>query len=85
MKIVIEHCRYAPKWDTLEMLLREATNDQSATITRLNRPDGQCGYREPGIYELDLRRDNNTTLAITLEVVAVGNKPTILTDPRTTT
>lgn len=78
MKIVIEHCRYTPKWDTLQQMLREATADESATITRINRPDRQCGYREPGIYEIDVRRDNNTILPVTLEVVAVGHKPTIL-------
>jgi len=72
MEITITHCRYTPKWETLQTVIREATNDESATLTRIRREDGGCGYREPGVYNLGVRRDNQTILPIKLTIVAVG-------------
>lgn len=78
MKIVIEHCRYAPKWETLEALLKETTNNPEARIKSVDREDNGTDYRKPGVYNIGLDQGNQTTLPITLEVVAVGHKPTIL-------
>jgi hypothetical protein len=72
MRITIDHCRYTPKWETLQQVIREATNDESASITRINRKDGGCNYRAPGEYDLDVRRDNQTILPVHLDVRAVG-------------
>ena len=72
MKIVITHCRYTPKWESLQQIIREATNDESATLTRISRKDGGCDYRAPGEYDLDVRRDNQTILPVHLDVRAVG-------------
>lgn len=75
MEITITHCRYTPKWETLEQVIREATNDESSTLVRINRIsrcDNGCDYRKPGQYDLDVRRDNETILPVKLTVKAVG-------------
>lgn len=72
MEITITHCRYTPRWDSLQTVIREATNDTSATLTRISRVDGGCDYRKPGVYDLDVRRDNQTILPVKLTVKAVG-------------
>lgn len=72
MKITITHCRYTPKWESLQTVIREATNDEKATITRIARKDGKCDYRAPGEYDLDVRQSNQTILPVKLTVVGVG-------------
>jgi hypothetical protein len=72
MKIVITNCRHTPKWESLQTIIREATCDEKATITRISRKDRGCDYRAPGEYELDLRQANGTVLPIELNVVGVG-------------
>ena len=74
MQITLTHCRYTPKWDSLQTIIREATNDESCEITRISRVDNGCDYRAPGEYELDAKRSNNTILPIRLTVVAVGKE-----------
>ena len=75
MEIVIEHARYAPKWETVQQLLRETTNNTKATITKIDREDKGTDYRKTGVYNIMLDQGNNTALPITLEVVPVGQKP----------
>ena len=68
MDITITNCRYTPKWVTLQSLIRETTHDKKATITRISRPDGHCGYREPGEYDLAARLGAGDSLNIRLTV-----------------
>jgi hypothetical protein len=72
MEITITHCRYTPRWDTLQKAIREATADPSATINRIQRADRSCDYRKPGEYSVHVRRDNDTVLPVKLIVKAVG-------------
>lgn len=74
MRITIDHCRYTPKWDSLQTIIREATNDESCVITRISRVDKGCDYRKPGEYDLDVTRDNQTILPVKLVCVAVGHR-----------
>ena len=75
MEITITHCRYAPKWESLEQVIREATNEPEGRLVKIDRADGRCNYRNPGLYHLRFEQSNNTLLPIRLEVVAVGQKP----------
>ena len=72
MKITITHCRYAPRWETLENVVREATNNAKATLIGISRDDGGCDYHSPGTYSLKFRQGNDTVLPVCLTVVAVG-------------
>ena len=71
MEIAITHCRCTPRWDSLQTIIRESTNDESATLIRINRPDGCCDYRRPGVYELDVLIRNQTILPVKLTVTGV--------------
>ena len=74
MEIVITNCRYAPSWDSLQTVIRDAVNDPEGTIVRITREDNGCGYREPGKYNLSfLAGDRQTSLPILLNIVAVGH------------
>jgi hypothetical protein len=81
MKITITHCRYTPKWSTLQEVIREVTNDESCVISRIQRHDKGCGYRDPGEYELDVRRNNETILPVKLTVVAVRQQNMVVAGP----
>ena len=72
MDIVITHCRYAPRWETLETMIREATNEADGRLVRIKRKDNGVDYRAIGVYRLDFRQNNKTILPITLRVVGVG-------------
>lgn len=72
MKVVIEHARFAPKWETLEQLLRETTNNPDATITKIDREDNGVNYSETGVYNIMFKQGNNTSLPIRLEVIPIG-------------
>ncbi|RKZ86254.1 MAG: hypothetical protein DRQ39_05945 [Gammaproteobacteria bacterium] len=75
MEITITHCRYAPKWESLQQVIRETTNEPRGQLVRISRDDNGCSYRAPGVYSLEFRQNNNTVLPIRLEIVAVGKKP----------
>ena len=73
MQITITHCRYAPKWDSLQTVIREVVNDPDGTIIRIARKDNGCNYRSPGKYSLSFLSGNKTqSLPIELNIVAVG-------------
>jgi len=72
MEIIITHCRYAPKWDSLQTVIQEATNEPEGELRRIARHDKECNYREPGVYSLGFVLSNGCTLPITLNVIAVG-------------
>ncbi len=61
MKITITDCKYTPSWETLEQVLREATDRLVGQIVRISRKDKGCGYREVGEYEVDFRNEEGTT------------------------
>jgi hypothetical protein len=75
VEITITHCRYAPKWESLEKVIREATNEPEGRLVKIDRADGRCNYSKPGLYHLRFEQSNNTLLPIRLEIVAVGEKP----------
>ena len=54
IKITISGVVQAPKWDTLQDLLRESLKDKQALLTRISRPDNRCDYRANGDYELSI-------------------------------
>ena len=74
MEITITHCRYAPKWEALQTLIRQVTNEPDGIITTLNRVDKGTDYRKPGVYSIKFRLSSKCLLPITLNVVAVGKK-----------
>jgi hypothetical protein len=82
MEITITHCRYAPKWESLEKVIREATNEPEGRLVKIDRADGRCDYSKPGLYHLRFEQSNQTLLPIRLEIVAVGQKPESDTDRR---
>jgi hypothetical protein len=72
MRITINHCRYAPRWETINQVIREATNDPKGQLIRISRRDNGCDYRAPGIYDLDFRyggERRDIVLPIELEIV----------------
>jgi len=70
MNITITHCRYAPRWDTLERLLQETTNQPNGTLIRIARKDGGANYSSPGQYEARFRPENQlTVLLVNLDVL----------------
>ena len=71
LEITIKGARYTPKWDTLQTAVREMIHpdgDSDATLVKISRPDNKCGYREPGVYELNVRVDGDIMpLKLTVE------------------
>lgn len=65
MEITITNCRHTPRWATLQEVIREVFDDDSALIVRISRPDGGCDYRKHGVYNLDVL-SCGTTLPVKL-------------------
>ena len=76
MKIVIEHCRRAPKWESLQQVLKEALGDEDGHFTKIDRVDDHIDHGATGAYKLMWANDHNeqTLLPITLICVAVGHR-----------
>lgn len=77
MNIVITHCRYIPKWDSLQTIIREATNEPDGKLIQISRRDKGCNYRELGIYDLKFRfggERKDLISRITLNVKGMGEK-----------
>lgn len=55
MKIRIEGAQNAPKWETLESIIRESVNDDTGKLIRIARVDGRSNYHGCGEYDLDFR------------------------------
>lgn len=75
MEITITNCRYTPKWETLEKIIREAVGEPEESrgrITRISRCDKCCDYRQPGKFNLEFIRGDNTVLPIHLNIVSDG-------------
>jgi hypothetical protein len=53
IKITIDGVRYTPGWETLQTVMRDATNCDDIRFVRIDRKDNGCGYRGPGEYEID--------------------------------
>lgn len=71
MNITIDHCRYTPRWETLEKMIREATASKGQLI-RIARKDKGCNYRAPGTYEVGYQyEDSRIILPITLTIKGV--------------
>ena len=43
MKITMTRCRYTPKWETLERLIKEATNQPYGFLIGIRRRDNRDG------------------------------------------
>jgi len=67
MEITITQCTNAPKWETLEQIIREVTANQRGRLVKIDREDGRCDYRAPGVYNIGFQ-DNNTFLSVRLNV-----------------
>lgn len=67
MKITISQCRYCPKWETIQQLLQEATNNPTGRIVGILRADRGCDYRKTGTYYLGFN-NGLTSLPVTLEI-----------------
>ena len=74
MEITITNCQFAPKWESLEQIIKEATNKPQGRLVRISRQDNGCNYRAPGTYSLGFRQSNSdmNILSITLNVVATA-------------
>jgi len=73
MKITIEHCRYAPKWETLNKMLKEVLADPDGRLSKIDRVDGGVDYHATGRYNLEWDdRRSHAVLPITLVCVPVG-------------
>ena len=74
MEITITNCQYAPTWESLEQVIKEATNKPEGRLVRISRDDNGVNYRAPGVYSLGFRQSNSdmTILSITLNVVATA-------------
>lgn len=72
MEITITNCQQAPKWESLEQVIKEATNSPQGRLVRISRKDNGVNYRGPGVYSLGFRESNSeqTTLSITLNIVS---------------
>lgn len=68
MTITITNCKLAPKWTTINHLVREATG-QPGTLVRIARRDNGVDYRALGEYDLSYRiHDSLDVLHVTLSV-----------------
>jgi len=68
MNITIDNCKYTPRWDTLQTLIREVTDDSKGVMIGINRKDGGCDYRGPGGYMVSFRQSDSSILSVNLEV-----------------
>ena len=68
MQITITHARYAPSWELMEKMIREATNEPSGQLVKIARVDRSSDYRALGKYTLGFRQSNNTILPINLDI-----------------
>jgi hypothetical protein len=75
MQITISNARHAPKWETLQTIIRE-TVDGNATLNMIDRLDGGANYNGTGEYELSYSngvQSIHISLSVTpLEYVAVS-------------
>ena len=55
MRIKIEGAKNAPKWETLQSMIRESINDDAGKLVRIARTDNGCDYHGCGEYDLDFR------------------------------
>jgi len=78
MIIKITDCTLAPKWETLQTMVRESIYDKDAVFTKINRKDSGCNYRSPGEYELELRKSNGTVKKIDLSIENSSSPPNML-------
>ena len=68
MRITIQGTLVAPKWETLQNVIRESMDDDTALLIRIARVDGGANYRSPGLYDLDVLLDDGSMLGIVYEV-----------------
>jgi len=52
MEIKITGAKHAPSWEALQTVIRTSLADDTGRITRINRRDGGCSYRDKGTYDL---------------------------------
>ncbi len=70
MKITIEGSDSAPKWETLQNVIREMTNSPQGYLNRVRlfRRNGRNWYfRGPGAYSLTFVRSDGTTIPVELQ------------------
>lgn len=72
MKITFEGCRYTPSWTTLQSAIRETMGMDDETLhgrlTRIARRDRHCGYRDPGVYDVNFLTDDGEDIEVELIV-----------------
>ena len=70
MEITITCATYTPRWDTLEKVIQEVTNDEDRVgrIVQIIRSDGGVDYRGPGHYTVGFRTPADDMLMVSLTV-----------------
>lgn len=64
MVISIDGIRQAPTWSTLQVLLKEAFNDDDGWLTRIERRDNGVSYRDLGTYALTWTPSHGDAIAV---------------------
>jgi len=59
--ITLTGCVCAPRWEGLEMALKESLDAPRGYLTRISRDDGGCDYRALGTYTLEFTTPTETT------------------------
>ena len=67
ISMIIADAVRAPKWTTLQQLVREVTRT-SGVLTKIDRTDGGCDYTAAGLYQLTYEHAG-TDMTILLSVV----------------
>jgi len=53
MRITITEATKAPDWNTIQEIVREATGNENAVLTRIAREDRGTNYTALGVYNLN--------------------------------
>ena len=68
MEITIKGVKHGPSWDALRAMVRDMTDDEQATFTRINRRDKGVNYRANGVYDVTIRTKDDDTIQLVLTV-----------------
>jgi len=68
MEITIKGVKHGPSWDALQAMVRDMTDDEQATFTRINRRDKGVNYRANGVYDVTIRTKDDDTIQLVLTV-----------------
>lgn len=71
LKITMHGVERAPRWRTMERIIRQTVKSrwcQKPRLVRISRPDGGADYRGLGVYELTVECTDGSQFPCVLEV-----------------